>query len=62
MTDMTRGHANWIVGVLVVLILGFMAGTGLVAIGEALEQAYDQGYQDGATQAPYRIPAFGRIE
>ena len=58
---MTERHANWILGVLIVLVLGFVAGTALVAIGEALEQAYDEGYRDGATGAPYRMPAFGSL-
>ena len=61
MVLVTLGRANWIVGVLIVMVLGFLAGTGLVAIGEAVEQAYDQGYRDGATGAPYRMPAFGRL-
>ena len=52
---MTPWRANWMVGVLLVLVLGFLAGTALVAIGEAVEQAYDQGYRDGAAGAQYRI-------
>ena len=58
---MTRVRANWLVGLVVVLAIGFLAGTALVAIGESLEQAYDQGYRDGATGTPYRLPVFGRL-
>ena len=58
---MTERRANWLVGTVVVLGLGFLAGIALVGIGEALEQAYDQGYRDGARGAPYQMPAFGSL-
>ena len=58
---MTPWRANWMVGVLLVLVLGFLAGTALVAIGESLEQAYDQGYRDGAAGVEYRMPSFGSL-
>ena len=61
MTDRSTRRADWIIGSLLGVVVLLLVTAALVGIGEALEQAYDQGYRDGATGAPYRMPAFGRL-